>query len=579
MCTKRNRRNRKEYLIFGVIISIIILISCTSIFSIISMQGNARVVNFAGIVRGGTQKLIKEEIMGWHYMQDGDVTEAPDWYPNDALLNKLDVIVNELLTGEGPNGLVLLKDESFISDMQAVKEHWVQMKELIYDVRSGANPNELFYSSQEYFALVNNAVFSAEAYSDSQVTRTTFILIAVNALFLSFVVAILLYYMRRIAEPLSSLTCLMNNINATGDLELETEDVEGIRKLAERKGEVGQAISSSVAFVSHVSEASRLLGRIAEGDLTAEPVTLSDKDTVGMSIQKMTGKLNIMFEEIQTTTTQVFDEALSIADESHALAVGSTTQAETIDELTKSISEIAMQTKANAETAVCAARLSGSIKEMAEAGSQHMNEMTKAVEEINDANHNIGRIIKTIDEIAFQTNILALNAAVEAARAGIHGKGFAVVAEEVRHLASKSAEAASDTGNMIKNSIEKAELGSRIAAETAESLSGIVSGINENSKFITDIAQASDEQSAGIEKIKTFIDLVAQFIQKNSETTKESEAASGDMSRQTGMLKDMISQFKLKNRSNVAKTPERYRLGTGFQNRLNAPSGIKNDVA
>ena len=579
MSDKRNRRNRKEYLVFGLIIMIIILIGYTSIISIISMQGNARVVNFAGIIRGGTQKLIKEEIMGWRYIHEGGAAEAPEWYPNEALQNKLDVIVNELLTGEGPNGLVLLRDEQFISDMQAVRAHWGQMKELISDVRGGADPDELFYSSQEYFALVNNAVFSAEAYSDSQVTKSTFVLIAANGLFLFFVIAILLYYKRRIAEPLASLACLMNKINATGDLELEPEDVKNISKLSDRKGEVGQAISSSVAFVGHVSEASELLGRIAEGDLTAEPVTLSDKDTVGMSIQKMIGKLNLMFREIQTTTTQVFDEAQSIADESNALAMGSSAQAETIAELTTSISDIAQKTKANAETAVSAAKLSGGIKEMAEAGSVQMNEMIRAVKEINEANHSIGKIIKTIDEIAFQTNILALNAAVEAARAGQHGKGFAVVAEEVRNLASKSAVAANDTGNMIKNSIEKAELGNRIAAATAESLSEIVSGINENSRFITDIAQASDEQSAGIERIKTGIDNVAQFIQKNSETTNESAVASGDMSRQTGMLKDMISQFKLNDSSIAAQSPDIYWSGNETKKRLNAPTGRNDNVA
>jgi len=566
MRNRVNTRSRKEYLVFTAIISIIVIISCTSILSINSIQDNTKVVNYAGIVRGGTQKLIKEEIMGWQYMRQA--AEAPEWYPNDALLYKLDGIINELLTGNGTNGLVLLRDEAFISDMRVVKAHWEQMKALIFEVRGGAGPSELFNSSQEYFALVNNAVFSAEAYSDFQVTRTTMALIAVNGFFLLFVVLMMIYYKRRIAEPLTTLTRLINNINATGDLELDPEDIKSVRKLTNRKSEVGKAISSSVAFVGHVSEASELLGRIAEGDLTAVPTTLSDKDTVGISIQKMTGKLNSMFSKIQTTTTQVFEEAQSIADESYALAEGSSAQAEAIDELTASISEIAQKTRANAETADSAAKLSGSIKDMAEAGSLQMNEMINAVIEINNASKSIGQIIKTIDEIAFQTNILALNAAVEAARAGQHGKGFAVVAEEVRSLASKSAEAANDTGNMIKSSIEKAELGSRIAAETASSLSGIMSGINENSKFITDIAQASDEQSAGIEKIRTGICRVAQLVQKNSETTNESAAASQDMSRQTGMLMKLISQFKLKERGVEPQKPDRPRSGIGPQNQI-----------
>ena len=193
-----------------------------------------------------------------------------------------------------------------------------------------------------------------------------------------------------------------------------------------------------------------------------------------------------------------------------------------------------------------AATLASTIMQNAERGSSQMGDMTTAVHEINQASQSISKVIKVIDDIAFQTNILALNAAVEAARAGQHGKGFAVVAEEVRNLASKSAEAANNTGSIIQNSMEKAELGFHIAEETAESLKEIVSGINESSYLIEEITKASEEQSNGIASLNLGINQVAQAIHQNSATAQESAAVSEEISSQSDMLQHMIQQFKLK---------------------------------
>jgi len=172
--------------------------------------------------------------------------------------------------------------------------------------------------------------------------------------------------------------------------------------------------------------------------------------------------------------------------------------------------------------------------------------MQSAVKEINEASQLIGKIMKTIDDIAFQTNILALNAAVEAARAGQHGKGFAVVAEEVRNLASKSADGAKETGVMIQNTMEKATLGVRIADETNASFTEIATGINESGQLIGVISDSLTEQSTNITQINIGIDQVAQVTQQNSATAQESSAASQQMSRQSEMLEDLVAQFKIK---------------------------------
>ncbi|MDR1692183.1 MAG: methyl-accepting chemotaxis protein [Oscillospiraceae bacterium] len=267
---------------------------------------------------------------------------------------------------------------------------------------------------------------------------------------------------------------------------------------------------------------------------------------LGNSIAKINERMNRTLTEINRSTVQVANGSKQLADGSQALAQGATEQAASVEQLSASVSEIAQKTKMNAEMAAKAAALANTIKMNAEKGNRQMAEMTAAVKDINNASSSIGKVIKTIEDIAFQTNILALNASVEAARAGQHGKGFAVVAEEVRNLASKSSEAAKDTGALIANSIEKAEFGSRIADETAASLYDIVAGINESSRIVGDIARSSEEQSTGIEQINKGIDQVAHVIQQNSATAEQSAASSQEMSSQAEILEQLIDQFKLK---------------------------------
>ena len=378
---------------------------------------------------------------------------------------------------------------------------------------------------------------------------TNLLIVVIPIAVAALLVAALLIFMiikNTITKPLTLLAAFMHKAGSTGEIALGAEDVEVIGKFAEVKDEIGQAIHGSATFINHVTHIAKELEGLADGDLTVEVEVLSDKDILGTSLYKMEDSLNHMFEEINASSNQVSTGSKQVANGAQALAQGATEQAASIEQLSSSIAEIADRTKTNAETAEKTSKLSQTIRESAEKGSRQMDEMITAVGEINAASNNISKIIKTIDDIAFQTNILALNAAVEAARAGQAGKGFAVVAEEVRNLASKSAEAAKETGDLIQNSMEKAEDGARIAEETAASLREIVTGINESSILIAEIAGASEEQSLGIAQINTGIDQVAQVVQQNSATAEQSAATSEEMSGQSEMLQQLIARFRLK---------------------------------
>jgi methyl-accepting chemotaxis protein len=360
-----------------------------------------------------------------------------------------------------------------------------------------------------------------------------------------------------IGKPLAILTAFMRQAASTGNIVPRQEDIRAIGDYTARRDELGQTISATDDFLKRIIGISETLRAISEGDLTGEISPLSDKDMLGLSLQIMTEKLNGMFSDIGASSSQVSTGAHQIADGAQLLAQGSTQQAASIEELSSSISEIAERTKNNSHMAGQAAELANTIKDNAEKGSAQMDEMMSAAKEIHAASQSIGKVMKTIDDIAFQTNILALNAAVEAARAGQHGKGFAVVAEEVRNLAAKSANAAKESAGLIANSIEKAELGVRIAGSTSESLAGIVSGVKESSGLVSEIAKESEAQALGISQINNGIDQVAQVVQQNSATAEQSAAASEEMSGQSAMLQELIAQFKIKGEKGSALSAKR----------------------
>jgi len=318
------------------------------------------------------------------------------------------------------------------------------------------------------------------------------------------------------------------------------------------RDELGGLSDSIREMIDHISRymgaISSDLDRMAKGDLDIETGErfMGSFAAVQTSIEEMVESLNGTLAQIDEAANHVASGSGQVSAGAQALAQGSTEQASSVQELAAAINDISAQIKRNAESSADASAKARSVEEEMLQSNRQMQELITAMGGISENAKKISRITKTIEDIAFQTNILALNAAVEAARAGTAGKGFAVVADEVRNLAGKSAAASADTTALIGDTLAAVENGVRIMNDTAQAFDSAALGVQEVSDTIDGISGASNAQADSIQQVAVGIDQISSVVQTNSATAEESAAVSEELSDQARLLKELVGHFKLR---------------------------------
>lgn len=342
---------------------------------------------------------------------------------------------------------------------------------------------------------------------------------------------------RVISRPVKELMVAADKL-AIGDIDVDID--------IDTKDEIGNLADSFRTLVESTKKQVQIAEQVSQGDLTVDVKLRSEADILGKSLDDLATNLSRTVQTIISASNHVASESEMVSSSSVALSQGATEQASSIEELTASLEEMSSQISNNAKNASTANELAKDAQENAVEGDSQMKDMLEAMNAINDSSKNISSIIKVIEDIAFQTNILALNAAVEAARAGQYGKGFAVVAEEVKNLASRSAEAAQETTDLIEGSLVKVDTGIKLADSTAASFNKIVEKIEKVASLVNEIAIESNKQATGVEQFNEGVTQISKVVQTNAATSEESAAASEELSSQALQLKEIVSVFKTK---------------------------------
>lgn len=423
--------------------------------------------------------------------------------------------------------------------------------------------------ASELSSVADTLVNQTLALNTKQTNTVCFIVIAI----LVFAVVFCSYFSYKVRKHIE---LAINEIGkmatamAKGDLSIQSHfsanDELGI--LADN---MRSAVTTSKEYVDNIST---VLNTMSKGDMCVniDMDYIGDFAPIKVALTQITSSLNDALFNINHAANQVASGADLVSGSAQTLAQGATEQASSIQELSASIADVAAQVSQNAQNSNIATEKASDATGAICSSNDQMQKLMGAMNDINEKSSEISKIIKTIEDIAFQTNILALNASVEAARAGAAGKGFAVVADEVRNLATKSSEAAKNTTSLIEASVVSINAGVKLAEQTAHELKSVVEGARITTEVIEQITQATNEQATTLAQFTSGIDQISAVVQNNSATSEESAAASQELSSQAHVLKEIVSKFKIKNtmQSNMG-------LGNSFEQNNNTDTGMSWD--
>jgi len=378
----------------------------------------------------------------------------------------------------------------------------------------------------------------------SKKARTITIISAVTIIIVTLIIN--LYIIFLIMKPIRLIDNVAEKVGA-GNLN-ETINYKSKDELGVLSVNFNETVEKLRDYINYINEISDVLDNISKGNLlfSLKYDYTGEFKKVKVALEFLSDSLNNTLGQINQSAEQVTNGAEQVAGGAQTLSQGATEQAASVEELASTINEISEQTKTNAENAAEAGQKMQNLGNEIETSNEQMQQMIEAMGRISKSSDEIGRIIKTIEDIALQTNILSLNAAVEAARVGDAGKGFAVVADEVRNLAGKSAEAASNTSSLIETSLNAVRDGNRIANETAKSLEKVVQETQITMSNVEKISAASQSQSEAISQVSEGVDQISSVIQNTSATAQQSAATSQELSGQAQILRELIGRFKLK---------------------------------
>jgi methyl-accepting chemotaxis protein len=554
---------------FGIVFALFLIVSCTSLYGLIT--NNSKFVKFYN--NGHEVTMLAAEMRRDLQSSAKNVSYA-------TMSLDMNTTTKYIETAEGDfakleEGIKYLKenfngDQALVDDIANALKEAEPFKEEVYN-QSKENKNRqasnLFFDKLEplfnkiqddLVNISNTAQASADSdFKQSQALMTVTEIIIVLFQILGAVATILLAttITRGIVKPVKEIE------KAAGEMARGSLHVELSYESKDELGNLADSMRKTIFNIGNIiDDITYLLGSMASGDFQVgskcREQYVYDYEPIMEALRNIRNNLSDALFRINESSDQVANGSEQVSSGAQALSQGATEQASSIQELAATINDISNQINSNAQNAKEARKEAEGAEKNVQTSNQKMAEMNQAMLQISDKSNEIGKIIKTIEDIAFQTNILALNAAVEAARAGEAGKGFAVVADEVRNLASKSGDAAKNTTLLIEESMHAVENGTKISTDTAKSMQQVVESTKRIKMIIENVAEASDKQAVAVNQVTQGIDQISSVVQTNSATAEQSAAASEELSGQAQIMKGQVEQFKLYNGSETVQVKE-----------------------